>query len=171
MLPRRWILALLFVPVLLVVALIFPVIYAVNRAKPSWHLTGEEHLTLYSIDPVSNWPAEKTPEGETFHKYAVLGKLGVRDDRTRKQIADSINDAVAKRSDSQLKCFEPRHGLRATANGETRDFLICFECLNMSVYGRGGVQTGTTITADPKPLFNKILSDAGIKLAPERGKN
>jgi len=138
---------------------------AVGR-KPSLELTGFEEMTLYSIDPSSVGPGEKSKEGEMFRNYSVLGKFDVAAADKRTEIAKALNKAVAERGDSRLKCFEPRHGIRATDKGETRDFLICFECLNMEVFGRSGV-SGSNITEGPKGLLNKLLMEAQIKLAPE----
>jgi hypothetical protein len=168
MLLRRLLLFSLVAAVFVVVILIVGAKVAIDRAKPSIQLTGDEQMTLYSIDPASKGPRAKPTTGATLRDYSVLGKVEIVEAAKRKEIADRINQAVANRAESSRKCFEPRHAIHVTLNDQSRDFLICFECLNMTVYGQSGFGVGTNITDEPKSLLNKLLTDAGIKLSPAR---
>jgi hypothetical protein len=50
---------------------------------------------------------------------------------------------------------------------ETIDVVICFQCKGYEAY-RGGkpiIGVGSDIAPDPEPLFDKILTDAGVPLA------
>jgi hypothetical protein len=132
-------------------------------------LTSDEPMTLYSLDPTSDFPRgdKQEPKGETFHGYAVFGKLDVTESAKRKEIAASINKSVADSDGTMNKCFEPRHGIRTGKGSELREYVICFECLQMVVHEGASNQT-KAITGDPQPLLNAVLIKAGIKLAPEK---
>ncbi|MBA4067355.1 MAG: hypothetical protein C0501_27325 [Isosphaera sp.] len=61
-------------------------------------------------------------------------------------------------------CFQPRHGIRATAGGQTVEVLICFEC--KPVYFYLGERMGQAITDEsPQKAFDKVLTDAGVSVA------
>lgn len=167
MLLRRLLLLTLVAALFVVVILIVGAKVALDRAKPSIELTGDEQMTLYSIDPASKGPNTKPIAGAMLREYAVLGKVEIVEASIRKEVADRVNRAVANRAESSRKCFEPRHAIRVKLNDQSRDFLICFQCLNMTVYGQSGFAIGTNITDEPKSLLNKLLTDAGIKIAPE----
>src|SRR5262245_48517685 len=130
MLPRLLIRLLFVLPFVVIAYLVVTVPVVLNRSKPSLHLTGEEAMTLFSIDPASNWPVEKPVEGETIRRYAVLGKVEITDAAQRKEIAERVNRAVANRAQEEYKCFNPRHAIRASQGDDARDFLLCFECFN-----------------------------------------
>jgi hypothetical protein len=68
----------------------------------------------------------------------------------------------------QWKCFNPRHVLRVKKDGNTVDIVICFECHNYEAHRNGVPHTGPTpsIGEGSQQLLNKILTDAGVPIAP-----
>ena len=54
---------------------------------------------------------------------------------TRYSQEESRVDSAIREGGRQAKCFNPRHGLRATKAGVMRDLVICFECHNVSIEG------------------------------------
>ena len=74
--------------------------------------------------------------------------------------------AAAEESEGDAAaCFNPRHGLRVTRNGKTIDFVICFECFQVKVFGGDKDEGGFRITDTPQPSFDKVLRDAKVPLA------
>jgi hypothetical protein len=136
---------------------------AVHARGPIARLGPPDKLVLDSIEGAESLDGAK-PEGETFHGYAVLGKLVVRDPQARDEILAAIQDGVSD-GDKLASCFVPRHGLRVTKNGRTVDFAVCFECYQVRMYGDGEPQT-LAITRDAKKVFDGHLTSAGIPLAP-----
>jgi hypothetical protein len=132
-------------------------------------LSPDEKMTLYSLDPSSmegsmRWDGKKH-SGETFHGYVVFGKLEIVDAAKRKEIAHAMNTGVAK-GDAMAKCFEPRHGIRATKGDVVRDFVVCFECAQFVVH-QGETSERKAISRDPQPVLNNLLKKAGVNVAPE----
>jgi len=64
------------------------------------------------------------------------------------------------------KCFDPRHGIRATHEGKTVELVICFQCAQFNVYvGADGEGKHLLIGKGPEPALDKVLKDAGIPKA------
>jgi hypothetical protein len=61
-------------------------------------------------------------------------------------------------------CFRPRHGIRAIAETNTIDLLICFECSSIMEF-KNGEEGSSPLNPEPKDLFNRTLSEAGVPLA------
>ena len=57
-------------------------------------------------------------------------------------------------------CFNPRHGIRVTRNEKEADFVICFECAQVEVFGEN---YGRFLIANSaQPLFDSVLRISGI---------
>lgn len=121
-------------------------------------LQNATELELYSID-FAHMDKEKTG----FHDMKVVGKTTVKDADVRKKLVAEF----VKGMEGDLvpaRCFNPRHGIRATHDGKTVDLVICFECAQFYVHE--GLGTGQSnrllIGKGPEPALDKVLKDAGI---------
>jgi len=117
-----------------------------------------ESVELYSLDPA---PQEKDPGA--FHNYKVLGKTEVKKEALTKLRTAFLKGVVEADPDLAAGCFRPRHGIRVIRDGKTYDFVVCFECVAVVVYG-GKKDTSFHITSSPADVFNAILKDAKVKL-------
>src|SRR5262245_43073860 len=81
---------------------------------------------LLALDPVERKPDPKT----AFRGWKVLGKTAVKDKDARKALLAALDKGIADKAEQKRKerekgllteigCFQPRHGLRATAGGQT----------------------------------------------------
>lgn len=120
-----------------------------------------EQFELLSVDP----KPQKEDEKDGFHGHKVLGKTAVKDADVRKQLVE----ALVKGMEGEItpaKCFNPRHGIRATHDGKTVELLICFECAQLQVYdGPAGQGKFLLVSKAPEPVFDKVLQDAKIPKA------
>src|SRR5207248_3305054 len=124
-----------------------------------------EKLTLYSIDGNSYNPGEGPKTDETFHGYAVLGKIDVADPEKRKEIMAALKEGIDASDGRMAKCFWPRHAIRAEQAGKVFEYVICFQCEQMEVYA--GIRKQTVPIADtPQQYFNRLLTDDKVPLAP-----
>jgi hypothetical protein len=116
---------------------------------------------VYSLDPT---PGDAVKDG--FHGWKVLGKTTVKADK-RKGLLDALAKGIKDNKGEAAKCFIPRHGIRATHDGKSVDLVICFQCLQIYVFHDKSDKHDATIltTATPQEAFDKVLKDAGIKLA------
>jgi hypothetical protein len=119
-----------------------------------------DQFELLSLDPMRE--GEKGESG--FHSWKVLGKTTVKDAGVRKPILTALNKGISESDGHGAKCFNPRHGIRASYEGKTVDLVICFECLSMKVYLGDAVVTVYT-TNSPQAAFDKLLRDANVPLA------
>ena len=142
---------------------VFGVAGLVWMFRPVWYLSGNERMTLYSID--FRRPA-RVAQGETFGGYAVFGKIEVTDAKKRRNIASALNAAFSKKNISQAKCFWPRHAIRVSRFGSDWEYVICFSCRNAFVSGKGAPEDIISIADDPAELLNNCLTEAGIEIAP-----
>src|SRR5262245_50468818 len=106
---------------------------------------------LLALDPFERKPDPK----DAFRKWKVQGKVAVKDADARKALLAALDKGIADHAEKRRKerekglvteggCFQPRHGLRATAGGQTVEVLICFECAPVYFYlgaRKGQVET------------------------------
>ena len=129
------------------------------------NLTTPDSLTLYSIDGRDFVPGTEPKADEEFHGYPVLGKIDVKDPKSRREIIAAVKKGIADSDGMMAKCFWPRHAIRATENGKTIEYVICFECNQLQIYTDGTDELEPT-TREPQVVLNKHLQDAKIPLAP-----
>ncbi len=121
-------------------------------------------LELYSLHPLY---FEGTAT-DYFHDFMVLGKTPVNDIALRNQLFAAFNVGIkqAERMEDWDDDFVPRHGLRVKLDGQTIDFVIDFEFGQVSAYVDGTGKGGFVTSPSPQPEFNKVLTAAGVELAP-----
>jgi hypothetical protein len=124
-----------------------------------------EQIELYSLEPEPDDKAAKNPKAIYFHRWLVLGKTVLKDARGRKQAIDALDESVGR--GRRAKCFDPRHGIRATHGGKTVELVICFRCGQVYVYFDGNKEKDATLSINrgTQPVLDAILTKAGIPLA------
>lgn len=134
-----------------------------NQTVPEFltPLKTADKVVLYSIDPTGSRATTGAIAG-----YGVLGKTEIKDAHTRSKLALALAGALDKNAGA--KCFDPRHVLRATSGETTVDFVICFECQQMQIW-TGSVMRTEFMNGTPGGLFDGLLQDARIPLAPKHG--
>jgi hypothetical protein len=120
------------------------------------------------IELLSLYPANDKEKGkEFFHEYPILGKVVVKDEKTRKALVAALEKGAKENKGVGANCFIPRHGIRATAGGKTLELVICFQCLQVHGYIGEKANANFLVEKSPQPTLDKILKDAGVKLAPK----
>lgn len=119
-----------------------------------------DKFELFSLDPTRT--TEKPPNN--FHGWEILGSTKVDKADVRKKLVAALKKAAAENDGVAAGCFNPRHGIRVVHEGKTIDVVICFECYSASVYADDGRKEGFLITESAQATFNKVLTDAKIKL-------
>jgi hypothetical protein len=118
-------------------------------------------VELYSLDP-SAPPDKGDPE---FHGWKVLGKTDVKKAAQAKLVAAFQKGVAEANPKVSAGCFRPRHGIRVQLDGKPYDFVICFECVAVLIYGgKAEKNAGFHVTRSPADLFNKTLTEAKVKL-------
>jgi hypothetical protein len=128
-------------------------------------LAKADKVELYSVDPIQP-PRDQRPK-DGFRGWNVYGKTELKTAEQRKTVVDV---AQAAKPGHGAKCFDPRHAIRATADGKTVDVLICFECSWVYFYLGEGNETVRLTIGDQQAPLDKILKDANVPLAPSRRK-
>ncbi len=118
-----------------------------------------DHFELLSLNP--HYPCEAA-EGD-YHGYRVFGTAVITDAKTRKKLVSAFKRAIAENQGIRALCFNPRHGIRVTRNEKQADFVICFGCDQVQVFGE--VQGEFLITSSARALFDSVLRGSGIPLA------
>lgn len=128
-------------------------------------------LTLYSIDfreaEMEESERPKNDGKERIGEYVVLGKIEMKDPQQRKEIMDSIREAIRDPGDHQYKCFWPRHLVRVVERAGESEIAICFQCRGYAASGEFATEGIEAISDRPKELLNKILAEAKIEVLPE----
>jgi hypothetical protein len=123
-------------------------------------LKNAKSFDLYSIEPHARKDAK-----ETLQKYPVLGKTTVADAATRKALIDALEKGIAGNEGEVAGCFNPRHAIRVVHGGKTYDLIICFECLQISIFVNDGRGKAVLTTEEPKAAFDEVLNAANVPLA------
>ena len=129
------------------------------------------------IELLSLYPYDEDLEGETWKErgyaelddvdgYAVLGSTSLTDS-AKHEVLTAFFRGIADSNDDVADCFYPRHALRARHEGHEFEFLICFECLSMSVLEDGQRAGRVLTTQSPREAFNAALVLAGVALPDE----
>ena len=119
-------------------------------------------IEILSLDPMRIKDKEKTKD--SFHGYPILGRTEVKEE-VQKKVLNSLLEGMVGKID-MAKCFNPRHGIHAEYDGKAVDLVICFECNQIGVYEATSTNLKFfAISKTPKPVFDKILEDAGITKA------
>ena len=66
--------------------------------------------------------------------------------------------------DTFSDCFFPRHGIRASVDGEVHEWVICFQCSPVKWYVDGKSPLQTAISDEHQDFFNTTLLEAGVPL-------
>jgi hypothetical protein len=120
--------------------------------------------TLFATKPLRLDEAHM-PEAN-FHGYEILGQAELSDPIQRAELVKSLNGGIRANDDMVAGCFNPRHAVRAeTADGRA-DLLICFECLQIYVFGAADSTNETVLTSKiPRAVFDRIFEGAGLEIA------
>ena len=120
-----------------------------------------ETLELYSLDP-SAPPAKGDAD---FHGWKLLGKTELKKEARTKVVAAFKKGVEEADQKVAAACFSPRHGIRVQLDGKSYDFVICFECVRVVIYGgKAKENDGFHVSKSPTEVFNKSLTDAKVKL-------
>ena len=130
-----------------------------------------DRFTLFSIDG-NRYPPddERAPAAdvERFHGWPVLGKADITDPADRRQLLEAMQKGIDDNDGSVAGCFIPRHAIQIVTGDTTMDYVICFQCLQISTYETkaGNTTKGYKLTtAGPQGVFNAQLRKAGLPLA------
>ncbi len=120
-----------------------------------------DKFELLSLSP--EHVQEKPKDG--FHGWRVLGKTAVTEADARKNLVAAFKKGVADNKGIAAACFNPRHGIRATHDGKSVDFVICFECYQVQTYVGDKREKGFLIADSPASTFDAVLKEAKVPLA------
>jgi hypothetical protein len=117
-----------------------------------------DHFELLSLNP----DYQQIPAEGDFHGYRVLGTAVINDIETRKKLVFEFKKSVAENPGIVAACFNPRHGIRVTRKEKQVDFVICFECNQVHLFG--AVQGTFLVTRSAQPLFDSVLHSRGVSV-------
>jgi hypothetical protein len=122
-------------------------------------LDSAPELTIFSLTP------DSSDKSGNFHRYPIVGQAKVKG-ADKDLLLMAIKQGIADPDGQHVMCFDPHHGLRGTANGQTVDLVICFMCTQFGVFPPKNINAAWTIGKAPEKLMNKFLKRAGAKFDP-----
>lgn len=127
-------------------------------------LRDSSEFELFSIEPYP-YEGEPLPDNKLFRRHRILGSTKIADGRTKGHLVTTLERAVPEGRPGA--CFQPRHGIRATYEGEVYDLLICFSCGHVNALKGEKMISEFLVGRRFQAPFDKVLTDAGVKLAPQ----
>lgn len=122
-----------------------------------------EALTLYALNPMKGNHSDSPRKGY-LHGYRILGASEITEPQRRAELMSALQRSIDESTGETAKCFNPRHGLHLTDDGAIREYVICFECGFMFVYGKDPTRL-VTISDSAAPLFNRFLKEEGLTVS------
>lgn len=121
--------------------------------------------TLYSIQP---YGGPDVPELD-FHGHHQLGHLDLQGAQAKEAIS-TVREAISsgKANTYSMCVINPRHGLRIVSQGNTYDFLICYECRQLEIFKNGKEAKFNGIIGGKPDDLNNILTKGNIPLADDK---
>jgi hypothetical protein len=123
-------------------------------------LENSERVVLYSIEGEGEAVPESTET--SFHGFRILGKTELASAEQRQEILTALYLGIEEGGSPAL-CFSPRHGISAHSGHSSIDFVICFECMQLDVFGKRHCRV--VIGESPRDKFNSVLTRSGVALA------
>ena len=117
-----------------------------------------DKFEIYSLDP---WTQER-PGVPTFHGYKILGTTINQRPEGRKRLFQTIQQSIDETSAEAPTCFNPRHGIRTTTNGNTVDLVISFDCFSTKIYAGDQLVETFIHNETAQHGFDDILRSAGV---------
>jgi hypothetical protein len=124
-------------------------------------------LFLYSLNPNDHRRYDRKfseNSDESFHWMPVLGHIEIASTQEKVNLLKAFSSGVRENDGMVANCFEPRHGIRIISETSTNDFVICFKCLSVEVYGFNSSH-GFLTSSTPDATFNSLLDKYKIKKA------
>ncbi len=123
-------------------------------------LNSAQQFTIFALNPGGR-PTEGEEVAGEFHGFPILGQAEIRNPAERAALLHALYYGIDDSNGNAASCFDPRHGIRVTSNGETVDLVICFACLQVDVYF--GNQSRQLLTSRlPQPVFNQAFRNANL---------
>jgi hypothetical protein len=120
-----------------------------------------ESMTLYSLDGTYAPEVSKPFKGETFHTYPVLGKTEIASPVDRREILAAVQKGIEEGKAITTTCFWPRHGISLLQSGRRVEYLICYQCSQLSKFTDGELLRQST-NALPAKMLNAYFEKAGV---------
>ena len=121
-----------------------------------------DRFEIVALDP--SVQARQKP-GARWHDWPVLGTKVLDARAAQHELLGLVYQGI-EHGDAIAKCFDPRHGIRATWQGQTVDLLICYECLQVHVYAGEGHEPTVLATADTvEPRVSALFRRFGLTIA------
>jgi hypothetical protein len=127
-------------------------------------LVSADRLELLSLNPEGG----PTREAGHFWGWRVLGAAVIESPATRREVLAALESGIAENTGWVAACFDPSHGVRASRGAASVDLVVCFECAQVYIYPDGRRSGSVLISGSPEPVFDRVLSAAGVPLAPKR---
>jgi hypothetical protein len=96
----------------------------------------------------------------------VLGRAEYASVADRKAIVDAFRSCLRNPPPEENMCFNPRHSIKFIGKKRTREFVICFECMNYHELENGKRVGGGLVNASGRKTLNALLRREGAPLSP-----
>ena len=145
-----------------------------NDFSRSWmdaRLPEPDRITIYSLylGGGSSEPRPSEIDGlPRFHSQPIYGSVEITGADSCHRWREFLREQVVDGGVNQC-FFQPRHGIRIESNGKIIDFVLCFQCLELRVYGdltqryRAGSGGSPMFTPFVGHVLNALLDKNKIK--------
>jgi hypothetical protein len=117
-----------------------------------------ERLEVFRLNP-KRLAEDSTAATPSFHRHEILTKGPVETAEQRKEVVSFVAKTLHWNHQRAALCFNPRHGLRISAEEQTLDFLICFECWRVEVFEGDNLRATIALSQPKDNAIEQILQE------------
>jgi len=115
-----------------------------------------DRFELLSLDPRLPDLADEYAS----HGYRVLASVPISDPHRRQMLVSALLKGMRENAGTIAACFNPRHGIHALYKGKQADLVICFQCLQLQLFGDS---SGEFLISDsPQGVFQASLKAGAL---------
>lgn len=133
-------------------------------------LQNADKLELISLQPDGGARKPMPDIPPQYEGSKVLGSMEIKDKATITRMVEALRTGIRDHDGDIAACFWPRHAIRAVKGRLTMEWVICFQCRQIHIHADGDlkVRLRTLVSGTPEPIFDEVLKNAGVPLAPKR---
>lgn len=122
--------------------------------------------TDFELFSLGSLGKEESKKQRKMSYEPVLGSTKNKSPELREELTTAFLDAAYINTASFTACDSNfRHAIRVKYQGSNFDLLICFECSKGAARHKDEYLHSFQINGKPEPLFDKVLTEAGVPLA------
>ncbi len=120
-------------------------------------------IELLSLHPYRSKGEPAPPD--SLNGFKILGTTTIKDNATKAKLITEFKAGVTEHNGIVEHCFNPRHAIKVSYDGQQYVFVICFECSQVAWSIDSQQKVTFLISGSPQTTFDEILKKSKCTVA------